>query len=79
MLLPGSSAEQALGMAQRLCDALVREEIPHSDSPVAPHVTLSVGLAQLDPDVMDHFETLLHQADKALYRAKKMGRNQVAA
>ncbi len=77
VLLPGSDADQACRMAQRLCQALVAQGIPHSDSSVAPYVTLSVGVAQFDPTTMDCFETLLHQADKALYRAKNLGRNQV--
>jgi diguanylate cyclase (GGDEF)-like protein len=78
VLLPGSDTAQALSAAERLRQALVALSIPHAGSQVASHVTLSVGVAQFDPATMDRFETLLHQADKALYRAKSLGRNQVA-
>lgn len=78
VLLPGCDVAHARGAAERLRQALVDQGIPHADSQVAPHVTLSVGVAQFDPATMDRFETLLHQADKALYRAKSLGRNQVA-
>lgn len=37
------------------------------------HVTFSAGVAQLDPD--ESGDQLLARADKALYRAKKSGRN----
>jgi diguanylate cyclase (GGDEF)-like protein len=79
VLLPGSDAAQAHEAAERLRAALALQGIPHIDSEVAPHVTLSVGLAQFDASTMDCFETLLNQADKALYRAKHLGRDQVAA
>lgn len=78
VLLPGCDAAQATKAAERLRQALVDQGIPHADSQVAPHVTLSVGVAQFDPATMDRFETLLQHADKALYRAKNLGRNQVA-
>ena len=78
VLLPGSDAAHARSAAERLRQALVAQGIPHTGSQVAPHVTLSVGVAQFDPATMDRFETLLHQADRALYRAKNLGRNQVA-
>ena len=41
-------------------------------------VTISVGLAVLQPCAMEDFEALFLQADQALYRAKAAGRNQVA-
>jgi diguanylate cyclase (GGDEF)-like protein len=78
VLLPGLNADQAREAAGRLRQALAALNIAHADSPVAAHLTLSVGVAQFDPDTMDSFETLLHQADQALYRAKRQGRDQVA-
>ena len=65
-------------MRQRLCLHRGEQALPHSGSEVAPHVTLSIGVAEFDPQTMDRFETLLHHADKALYRAKDQGRNQLA-
>ena len=79
VLLPSVDAVQARGAAERLRQALAARNIPHSASPVASHVTLSIGLAQFDPLTMDTFDTLLHRADEALYRAKNLGRDQVAA
>lgn len=39
-------------------------------------LTISGGIAQYSPD-MKHPEDLVHVADRALYRAKKSGRNQI--
>lgn len=78
VLLPALDARQAHEAAERLRLALAARGIPHSASQVAPHVTLSIGVAQFDPETMDRFDVLLHRADQALYRAKGQGRNQVA-
>jgi diguanylate cyclase (GGDEF)-like protein len=40
------------------------------------HVTVSLGVAVLDA-AHDSWETLLHGADGALYRAKSAGRDRV--
>jgi diguanylate cyclase (GGDEF)-like protein len=79
VLLPGIDAEHAHMAAERLRREIAARAIPHSGSDVAPHVTLSIGLAQLDTAVMDRFDLLLQRADEALYRAKSNGRNQIAA
>jgi len=78
VLLPGVDAAGARSAAERLLAAMKAQALPHSGSEVAPHVTLSIGVAEFDPQTMDRFETLLHHADKALYRAKDQGRNQLA-
>jgi diguanylate cyclase (GGDEF)-like protein len=78
VLLPAADAAQAREAAERLRVALAERGIPHLGSTTAPHVTLSIGLAQLTPDGMDTFDALLHHADLALYRAKSLGRDQVA-
>jgi diguanylate cyclase (GGDEF)-like protein len=40
-------------------------------------VTLSIGVATVVPKYGDHPETLIAKADKALYKSKKNGRNQI--
>ncbi len=78
VVLPNINAEQAVNAAQRLRSSLAARELPHSGSTVSPFVTLSIGVAELDPQTMDHFDQLLQRADQALYRAKSQGRNRVA-
>lgn len=78
VLLPGSDAEHAHSAAERLRQRLAAQAVAHSASSVAPHVTLSIGVAQLEPDTMDSFYLLLQRADQALYRAKNLGRNRIA-
>ncbi|MDO7895979.1 GGDEF domain-containing protein [Pseudomonas citrulli] len=78
VVLPNVDARQASEAAQRLRAALAERELPHSGSSVSRFVTLSIGIAELDPDTMDHFDQLLQRADQALYRAKHQGRDCVA-
>lgn len=71
MLLTHSDAEQALSKAE-----LLRNKIEASK----PHdltVTASIGIATSKPD--DNFDILFKEADKAVYEAKKTGRNKVVA
>jgi diguanylate cyclase (GGDEF)-like protein len=78
VLLPAVDAAHARLAAERLREALERRGIAHSGSDVGPHVTLSIGVAQLDIAAMDSFDALFARADEALYRAKNLGRDQVA-
>jgi diguanylate cyclase (GGDEF)-like protein len=69
LVMPESALDHALAAAERL-----REEIAGRDIPQLPvRVTVSVGLAQLNPD--ETAEQLLGRADRALYLAKNSGRN----
>ena len=77
VLLPGSNAASARTSAQQALELLAVRAIPHASSSVAPCVSISVGLAQLDPETMDSFDQLLQRADQALYRAKSLGRNRI--
>jgi diguanylate cyclase (GGDEF)-like protein len=78
VLLPGTETEQARATAERLRERLAERAVAHASSPIAPHVTLSIGVAQFDPATMDRFDQLLQRADQALYRAKHLGRNRIS-
>lgn len=77
VLLPGADLSQAHHAAERVRAALAEQQLMHGASAVSPWVTLSIGVAQLDADSMEHFDMLLHKADQALYRAKREGRDRV--
>lgn len=77
VLLPGVDRAGALALAEQIragCEALA---LAHPDSPVAPVVTLSLGVAACVPGQDGSVEALLEQADAALYQAKQAGRNRV--
>ena len=78
VLLPGSDASSARTHAEQLLQSFRARALPHASSTVAPYVTVSVGVAQLNPESMDKFDQLLQAADQALYRAKNLGRNCIA-
>jgi len=78
VLLPGADALAARTAAERLRQELAELAIEHSSSPVATHVTLSIGVAQFEPETMDQFDVLMLRADQALYRAKSLGRDRIA-
>lgn len=75
ILLPGADLVQAADIAQRCLERLQHENLPHAASPTAAHVTLSLGVACLQPDANLNATVLLKAADAAMYRAKAGGRN----
>ncbi|WP_028110806.1 sensor domain-containing diguanylate cyclase [Ferrimonas futtsuensis] len=52
--------------------------IPHEGSDICGYVTISIGVATVVPEVDQTPEQFFELADKALYKAKSQGRNQVA-
>jgi diguanylate cyclase (GGDEF)-like protein len=73
VLMPHTSLDDAILAADRFRDSLAATRI----APLPHAVTVSVGVAELAP--REQGASLLRRADQALYRAKKMGRNQVIA
>ncbi|MGZ8272065.1 MAG: GGDEF domain-containing protein, partial [Methylophilus sp.] len=77
VILPETSEDDALKIAEAILADLESLQIPHPGSTVAKHVTLSVGVATMIPNQPDGDDFLRLSADRALYQAKKMGRKQV--
>jgi diguanylate cyclase (GGDEF)-like protein len=77
MILPLAKAADAERVAESVRQAIAALKIPHPASPVAPYLTVSVGVATATPKWCCTREALLAAADRALYAAKKSGRNRV--
>lgn len=76
MLLPETDADGAMGVARRVLNAVDACAIPHPASAVAPHVTISIGVAVMVPEGKRP-QILIDAADAALYDAKGRGRHQI--
>jgi two-component system chemotaxis family response regulator WspR len=79
LILPSTPRKGAPHVAEAVRCGVAALSIPHSGSSVADHVTLSLGIATLDPEHPVSPETLIERADAALYAAKHGGRNRWAA
>ncbi|MBI5522869.1 MAG: diguanylate cyclase [Desulfarculus sp.] len=76
-LLVGADLEGAMAVAQELRQRVEGLGLAHGASPVAPVVTVSLGVAAARPRPGSRPAELLRAADQALYQAKAGGRNQV--
>jgi diguanylate cyclase (GGDEF)-like protein len=77
VLLPDTAIEGAEQVARRIMANIQALEIAHDDSPVAPRVTVSLGIAHVGNETQMEAEALLKLADQALYQAKNQGRNRI--
>ena len=76
VILPNTTAEQALAVSKRISEHFAQLNYPHEHSSVADHVTVSGGIAQFKGEGQSINE-LIEAADKKLYEAKEAGRNQI--
>ncbi len=77
IVLPNVDAATLLDIATRVEENIASLQIPHAGSPVANHITLSIGGAALIPKRTQNVETIIAAADDALYTAKRQGRNRI--
>jgi diguanylate cyclase (GGDEF)-like protein len=75
VVLPGCVASVAMTLAERLRQCMAAEPIADNDQ--AFQVTVSFGVSVWDGQTTG--QELLHSADRALYEAKRTGRNRVTS
>ena len=78
VILPRTNSQGARAVAERFRFLLADAAIPHDASTVARTVTASIGVAVLRPTAGLDPVRLIDAADRALYRAKSLGRNRIA-
>ncbi len=79
-ILPDTKPDGAMHVAGKIRKKIASHCIPHRDSLASDMVTVSMGVATCNPasdDLAPH--TLIEQSDKALYEAKRSGRNRIIA
>ena len=79
ILLPSTAKDGALTVTERIRSNVEELRISHEMSEVAKHVTVSIGVAAIRPELDKVPSELIRQADSALYQAKNAGRNRVCS
>jgi diguanylate cyclase (GGDEF)-like protein len=79
MVLPQTIVAGAVQVAERVRAVLAAAALPHISSPVSGQVTVSIGVASATPGPHGPADAhlLIEEADRRLYLAKRLGRNQV--
>lgn len=77
ILLLDQDEENVLDKAEQLRKEIEYLNIPHEDSDVSNWITISVGVATVVPNEQTDIKSFINRADKALYKSKLSGRNQV--
>ena len=75
LCMPGTTPEEAREVAERMCHAVAAQRIQPDGTDHILRVTASLGVTMLDPS--RSVEDSIESADRAMYEAKKLGRNRV--
>jgi diguanylate cyclase (GGDEF)-like protein len=79
VILPMTDTEGAVYVAERIRTSIGASIIANSETGLPTFITISIGVATSMPSANDNdkYNELVMKADKALYTAKKTGRNKV--
>ena len=82
IILPNTEAFRAVYIAEKIREKVKELEIKHHPTQIAnlPNaiITISLGIACTIPDLKDSSSILVFEADQALYRSKRDGRDRIS-
>jgi diguanylate cyclase (GGDEF)-like protein len=76
ILLPQTTLDEAFAIAERIRRRVQRTRFPHGKTQPLGAVTISIGVSTFTP-TLDTPAAMIGAADRALYSAKSLGKNQV--
>jgi diguanylate cyclase (GGDEF)-like protein len=76
IILPGAGLHTASVFAERIRQSVAETRLPHTADPQGI-VTISAGVATVHPSNDIEMTALIERADRALYEAKKRGRDRI--
>lgn len=76
ILLPQTKLDEAIAIAERIRRRVERTRFPHGKTQPLGMVTVSIGVSALD-DALNTPAAIIGAADRALYLAKRTGKNRV--
>ncbi len=75
LVLPETDEKSARKVAERCCDLISKEQIPHEKSQTSQVLTFSLGVGTIIPSQNEEPIGFIEEVDKRLYQAKQKGRN----
>jgi diguanylate cyclase (GGDEF)-like protein len=76
ILLPQTSLEEGISIAERIRRRITRVRFPHGKTQPLGSVTVSIGVSAFS-ESLETPQTIIEAADRALYLAKSRGKNRV--
>jgi diguanylate cyclase (GGDEF)-like protein/PAS domain S-box-containing protein len=75
VIIPSTDVEEAIVVAEEIQRAIHQSKLPHACSDISKFITISLGIATVVPTQTTSLADLIAAADKALYEAKRQGRD----
>ena len=77
VILPRTDQKEAMHIADRIHADVRAMKIPHRGSVVSEYLSVSIGVSTIIPEADGNAHLMLDTADRALYEAKRGGRNRI--
>jgi diguanylate cyclase (GGDEF)-like protein len=74
-ILPNTNYREAEKYGRWICERIRSLALPHENAPSGKYISISAGMITVTPDPTTQLDSLVSEADKALYQAKEAGRD----
>ncbi|MCW8931250.1 MAG: diguanylate cyclase [Gammaproteobacteria bacterium] len=75
VILPETNSSEAMELAEKIRTNIEKKKIEHTGNSHYKIVTISIGVVSMIPSDTHNIDSLINEADKALYQAKSSGKN----